>query len=48
MDLAQVGHIAVELERTYSKDRILELDLNQINLGAGGYGVEAAAQRFFA
>ena len=41
------ARIAVELERTYSKDRILELYLNQINLGAGGYGVEAAAQRFF-
>ncbi|HVO35613.1 MAG TPA: PBP1A family penicillin-binding protein [Gemmatimonadales bacterium] len=41
------ARIAVELERTYSKDRILELYLNQINLGAGGYGVEAAAQRYF-
>ena len=41
------ARVAIELERTYSKDRILELYLNQINLGAGGYGVEAAAQRYF-
>jgi len=41
------ARVAVELERTYSKDRILELYLNQINLGAGGYGVEAAAQHYF-
>lgn len=39
--------VARELERTYSKDRILELYLNQINLGAGAYGVETAAQRYF-
>ena len=41
------ARVAIELEKTYSKDRILELYLNQINLGAGGYGVEAAAQRYF-
>jgi len=41
------ARIAIELERTYSKDRILELYLNQINLGAGGYGVAAAAQHYF-
>ena len=39
--------VARELEGTYPKDRILELYLNQINLGAGAYGVEAAAQRYF-
>jgi len=39
--------VARELERTYSKDRILELYLNQINLGAGSYGVESASQRYF-
>jgi penicillin-binding protein 1A len=39
--------VARELERTYSKDRILELYLNQINLGGGAYGVEAAAMRYF-
>ncbi len=38
---------AVKLERHYSKDEILELYLNQIYLGAGVYGVEAAAQKYF-
>jgi penicillin-binding protein 1A len=41
------ARVAIELERTYSKDRILELYLNQINLGSGAYGVETAAQRYF-
>jgi penicillin-binding protein 1A len=39
--------VARELEATYTKDRILELYLNQINLGSGAYGVEAAALRYF-
>lgn len=39
--------VALELERTYSKDRILELYLNQIYLGHGWYGVETASQRYF-
>jgi penicillin-binding protein 1A len=39
--------VAVELERTYSKDKILELYLNQILLGYGIYGVESAAQAYF-
>ncbi len=39
--------IARELEATYSKDRILELYLNQIALGSGAYGVETASQRYF-
>jgi penicillin-binding protein 1A len=39
--------VARELERTYSKDRILELYMNQIPLGAGAYGVESAAMRYF-
>src|SRR5690606_12381505 len=29
------------------KERILELYLNQISLGAGAYGVESASQRYF-
>jgi penicillin-binding protein 1A len=41
------ARVALELERTYSKDRILELYLNQIPLGNGAYGVETAAQRYF-
>jgi penicillin-binding protein 1A len=39
--------VARELEETYSKDRILELYLNQIYLGNGAYGVETAALRYF-
>jgi penicillin-binding protein 1A len=39
--------VALELERTYSKERILELYLNQIFLGGSLYGVEAAAQHYF-
>jgi penicillin-binding protein 1A len=40
-------YVARELEETYSKNRILELYLNQINLGGGAYGVETASQRYF-
>jgi penicillin-binding protein 1A len=40
-------YVARELEATYSKNRILELYLNQINLGGGAYGVETASQRYF-
>src|SRR6266849_4915171 len=39
--------LAVELERRYSKDRILEIYLNQIYFGHGAFGVEAAARTFF-
>ncbi|GBD31521.1 MAG: penicillin-binding protein [Gemmatimonadales bacterium] len=40
--------VALELERTYPKDKILELYLNQIYLGSPNlYGVEAAAQGYF-
>jgi penicillin-binding protein 1A len=39
--------LAVLLERRYSKDRILELYLNQIYFGHGAFGVEAAARTFF-
>ena len=36
--------IALRLERQYTKEEILEMYLNQIYFGRGGYGVEAAAQ----
>src|SRR5687768_2031093 len=39
--------VATEIERRYSKDKILELYLNQINLGNRAFGVEAASQRYF-
>src|SRR4026207_2151922 len=41
------GRMALEIERNYSKDKILELYLNQIDLGNRAFGVEAAAQRYF-
>ena len=41
------ARVAREIERRYGKDQILELYLNQIYLGAGAYGVETAAQRYF-
>ncbi|MBU2634843.1 transglycosylase domain-containing protein, partial [Patescibacteria group bacterium] len=39
--------LALELERRYSKDQILEWYLNQIPLGINIYGVEAAAKTYF-
>ncbi|UCG52106.1 MAG: PBP1A family penicillin-binding protein [Candidatus Latescibacterota bacterium] len=39
--------LALKIERTYSKDEILEMYLNQIYFGSGAYGVEAAAREFF-
>lgn len=39
--------LAIKLNRYYSKDKILELYLNQIYLGQGSYGVEAASQTYF-
>ncbi|MFI5235622.1 MAG: penicillin-binding protein 1A [Gemmatimonadales bacterium] len=41
------AQVALELERTYTKDKILELYLNQIDLGNRAYGVESAAERYF-
>ncbi len=39
--------LAYRIEKSYSKDRILELYLNTIYFGHGAYGVEAAAQVYF-
>ncbi len=39
--------LAVEMERRYTKDEILEMYLNYNYFGAGAYGVEAAAQTYF-
>jgi len=41
------ARVAVEIESNFPKDTILQLYLNQINLGAGAHGVEAAAQIYF-
>lgn len=39
--------LALLLESRFSKDEILTIYLNRVYLGAGTYGVEAAAQRYF-
>jgi penicillin-binding protein 1A len=39
--------LAFWLERKFTKTQILELYLNRVYFGAGAYGVEAAAQRYF-
>src|SRR5437773_3469707 len=39
--------LAMRIERTYSKDQILELYLNQIYLGLGAYGIAAASLVYF-
>ena len=43
----QEAMLAVYLETRYTKDQILTLYLNRVYFGAGVYGIEAAAQRFF-
>ncbi len=44
---AREALLAIRLESTLSKDRILEIYLNEIYLGAQAYGVAAAAQAYF-
>jgi len=44
---AQEARLAGDLERMLSKDEILELYLNRIYLGAGAYGLDAAAHTYF-
>jgi penicillin-binding protein 1A len=43
----QEAVLALWLERKFSKTEILELYLNRVYFGAGAYGVDAAAQRYF-
>jgi penicillin-binding protein 1A len=38
---------AIQIERTYTKDEILEMYLNQVYLGHGAHGVQMAAQKYF-
>ncbi|HYE64807.1 MAG TPA: PBP1A family penicillin-binding protein, partial [Pyrinomonadaceae bacterium] len=39
--------LALQIERYYTKDQIMEMYANHIFLGAGAYGIEAGAQTFF-
>jgi penicillin-binding protein 1A len=41
------ARVAREIENRYSKDKILELYLNQMSFGNGAYGIETASQRYF-
>jgi penicillin-binding protein 1A len=43
----QEALMALWLERRFNKDQLLELYLNRVYLGAGAYGVDAAARLFF-
>jgi penicillin-binding protein 1A len=43
----QEAILAIWLEHKYSKDQILELYLNRMYFGAGAFGVEAAARKYF-
>ena len=43
----QEAMLALYLERRYSKNQILTLYLNRVYFGAGVYGIEAAAEKFF-
>jgi penicillin-binding protein 1A len=44
---AQEAVLAIWLEWKFSKDELLEIYLNRVYLGAGAYGVDAAARLFF-
>lgn len=39
--------LSIRIEKAFTKDRILELYLNQIYLGSGNYGVASAALNYF-
>ena len=41
------ARVALEIEHNFDKNTILQMYLNQIELGAGAHGVEAAAQVYF-
>ncbi|GAA4291912.1 PBP1A family penicillin-binding protein [Anaerocolumna aminovalerica] len=43
----QEQYLAIQLEDKLDKDLILEYYLNNINLGAGSYGVQTASRRYF-
>ncbi len=39
--------LALQIERTYTKNEILEMYLNQIYFGNGAYGIESASRAYF-
>ena len=39
--------LALAMERTFTKDQILDLYLNRVYFGGGAYGIDAASRRFF-
>ncbi|MSR23158.1 MAG: PBP1A family penicillin-binding protein [Gemmatimonadetes bacterium] len=39
--------VALELERAYTKEQILEAYMNQINLGPGWWGIQTASRNYF-
>lgn len=41
------ARVARAIEKRYSKEKVLELYLNQVYLGNGAYGIETASQRYF-
>ncbi|WP_271628900.1 transglycosylase domain-containing protein [Caldicellulosiruptor sp. DIB 104C] len=43
----QEQYLAIQLEKRWTKEQIMEEYLNTINLGSGAYGVEAAAYTYF-
>jgi len=44
----QEAALAIRVERKYSKDHILELYMNEAYYGNGAYGIETAAETYFA
>lgn len=44
---AKEAILAIKLEKTFSKDEILDMYLNQIPYGANAYGIQSAAQTYF-
>jgi penicillin-binding protein 1A len=44
---AKEAVLAIKLERTYSKDEILDRYMNTVYFGRGAYGIEAAARTYF-
>ena len=43
----QEAYLAIQLERAFKKDEILEMYLNRSYFGEGAYGIKAAAQTYF-